>query len=312
LDPNFRAGYSQLFNFTVQRELTGSTILEAGYFGSLGRKLPYAVGDVNPQGRLTDELGKIEAQFPIGLSNYHSFQLKAERRFLDGVGAHLAYTLSKSIDNGPAPFNLGRGNQRPQNAFDLREERAVSATDARHNLVVSGMWELPFGSGRRFLQRTGPLGEAILGGWQVNGILSMRSGLPANVIRSGQRRGLEGLRPNVLRDPSLAGSEQTLERWFDSSAFSVVGLAGAQPGNARRNLIRGPSLHNLDFSLFKELPLRRLRDGAELQLRFEFFNVTNTPHFALPNTDLARGDFASITRTVGGPRIAQFAAKIVF
>ena len=91
-----------------------------------------------------------------------------------------------------------------------------------------------------------------------------------------------------------------------------MGLPDTQPGSAGRNLIRGPSLHNLDFSLFKELPLRRLWEGAELQLRFEFFNVTNSPHFALPNTDLARGDFASITRTVGGPRIAQFAAKIVF
>ncbi len=312
LDPNFRTGYAQLFNLSVQRELAASTILEAGYGGSLGRKLPYAVGDVNLQSRLADDLGKIEAQFPIGLSNYHSLQVKAERRFLESLSAQVAFTLSKSIDNGPAPFNLGRANQRPQDPFDLRAERAVSANDARHNLVVSGTWELPFGRGRRFLQRTGWIGEAILGGWQVNGILSIRSGLPANVIRSGQRRGFEGLRPNVLRDPSLAGSEQTLERWFDASAFSVMGLADTQPGNAGRNLIRGPSVYNLDFSLFKEAPLRRRGEGPELQLRFAFFNVTNTPHFDRPNTDLSRGDFASITRTIGNPRIIQFAAKIVF
>jgi hypothetical protein len=76
--------------------------------------------------------------------------------------------------------------------------------------------------------------------------------------------------------------------------------------------VRGPSFHNLDFSLFKELPLQRLGEGAELQLRFEFFNLTNTPHFDRPNGDLSRGDFASVTRTVGNPRIAQFAAKIIF
>jgi hypothetical protein len=309
LDPNFRIGYSQLFNFTIQRELTPSTVTELSYAGSLARKLPYAAGNVNLQGRLTDELGKIEAQFPVGLSNYHSLRVKAERRVSGSLSALLAYTLSKSIDNGPAPFNLGRANQRPQDPFDLRAERAVSANDVRHNLVLSGIWELPFGRGR---QKTRPLGKLFLEGWQVNGILSLRSGLPVNVIRSGQRRGFEGLRPNVLHDPSLTESERTLQRWFDPSAFSVAGLADTGPGNAGRNLVRGPSFHNLDFSLFKELPLQRLGEGAELQLRFEFFNLTNTPHFDRPNGDLSRGDFASVTRTVGNPRIAQFAAKIIF
>jgi hypothetical protein len=263
IDPLFRTGYSQSLTVAVQQQLSPSSIAELAYSGSLGTKLPYAVGDVNIQSRLTSQLGKIQAQFPIGLSNYHSLQVTLKRRVSAGAGALLSYTLSKSIDNGPAPFNLGRANQRPQNPFDLRAERAVSANDARHNLVVSGVWELPFGRGRRSPRGSGSsLGQVVLGGWQVNGILSLRSGLPANVIRNGQRRGFEGLRPNVLHDPSPVAPEGTLERWFDTSAFSLTGLGETEPGNAGRNLVRGPSFHNLDFSLFKELPLKPLGGGG--------------------------------------------------
>lgn len=310
IDPQFPTAYSQLFNFTFQQEISSNISAEIAYVGSLGRKLPYAVGNINLGDRISNQLGRIEAQFPIGLSNYHSLQAKVTRRFSGGFNLLAAYTFGKSIDNGPAPFNLARNNQRPQSAFDLTNERAVSSHDVRHNLVVSSLYELPFGKGKTFLNNMSGVGHAFLGGWQINAIYTLRSGLPVNVVRDNQRIGFEGLRPNLVGDPEL--SDRTLDRFFNTTAFSVTGL-GNSPGNTGRNILRGPGFSNLDFSLFKQFGLNSLREGMDLQLRFEFFNVTNTPHFDRPNAIFSRqGEFGRITRTIGNPRIIQFAAKLNF
>jgi hypothetical protein len=271
--------------------------------GSLSRKLPYAIGNLNRANRITSSLGQVQGQFSEGSASYHSLQLKASRRFSRGLTFLAAYTFARNIDNGPAPFNLGHNlnsHNQPQDPFLLNLERAVADDDVRHTLVVSSLWQLPLGKGR------------LLGGWQVNGIYTARSGLPVNVVRNPQDTGYEGLRPNALRDPSLSGGQQTLTRYFDTSAFSTAGFTGANKhtlGNAGRNLVRGPGMGNLDFSLFKELLTER---KARVQLRFEFFNITNTPHFANPSGDMTSGKFGSITQTTGNPRIAQFAAKLLW
>lgn len=304
-DPRFRVGYSQMANFVVQREITPEFSLEAGYVGAFARKLPYAIGNVNRDKRISDLLGNIEGQFPIGNSNYNSLQVKAEKRLSGGYSILASYTFSKSIDNGPAPFNLGpRTRQWPQDPFNLTLERAVSATDLRQNFVLSGIWELPFARGAQGVQR------AAFGGWQLNTIFQMRSGLPVNVVRNSRAPGgFEGLRPNALQNPNLPRGERTLTRYFDTSAFSIEGLGPTDLGNAGRNLVRAPGLVNCDLSLFKDLPVG---EKVIAQLRIEAFNVTNTPHFAGPSNDMSQGDFGRINGTAGIPRIMQFAVKLKF
>ncbi len=309
VDPNFRTGYSQLFNLVLQQELSSTLSVEVGYVGSLSRKLPYAVGNLNRSDRVSSQLGKIEAQFSEGSGSYHSMQVKANKRLSRGFSLLASYTFGKNMDNGPAPFNLGRNFQQPQDPFRLDLERALASIDVKHNLVVSHIYELPFGKGKRFLGNLSGVGQAILGGWQINGIFRARSGLPVNVVRNSNRTGFEGLRPNLLSDPNLDRSQRTLERYFDTAAFSVRGLGQNALGNAGRNLIRGPGFVNLDFSTFKNFSLT---ERALLQVRFEFFNLTNTPHFDNPNSDFSQGTFGSITRTITNPRIVQFAAKIKF
>jgi hypothetical protein len=309
VDPRFRTGYSQLYNITLQRELTPTLSLEAGYVASLSRKLPYAVGNLNRDGRLSTDFGPIDAQFAQGSGSYHSVQVKADKRLSHSLSFLGSYTFGKSLDNGPAPFNLGRNNQQPQDALNLTAERAVSSNDIRHNLVFSYIYELPWGNGKLWLSHLKPWQQAILGGWQVNGILQMRSGLPVNVVRNSKLFGHEGLRPNVSGDPNIDRDQRTLVRYFDTTVFSVAGLDAAAPGNAGRNLVRGPGFINLDFSTFKSF---QLREHIQLQMRFEFFNLTNTPHFGNPSSDLSSGEFGAITGTVGNPRIIQFAAKLNF
>lgn len=315
IDPNFRTGYSQLYNAVLQHQLTRTLSVEAAYVGSQSHKLPYAIGNLNRAGRLSNRLGSINGQFSIGNANYNSLQLKADKRFAQGLSFLAAYTFSKSIDDGPGPFNLGVASQQPQNPFDLRTERAVSGNDVRHNFVSSFSYDLPFGRGKRFLSALPGVLDAVLGGFQINGIFRYRSGLPFGVVRNPGRGDFAGLRPNLIGDPLLSETERTLDRYFNIDAFSNAGFTGARlnaPGTAGRNILRGPDFKNFDFSAFKQFPLTFLREGAELELRFEFFNLTNTPNFANPDGNRNSADFGRIRSTIGNPRIVQFAAKMNF
>jgi hypothetical protein len=302
VDPSFRAGRAQLFNLVLQRELSPQVTVEAGYVGSVGRDLPYGVGNLNVHDRLSDSVGRVEAQFPQGRSEYHSLQAKVMRRFSRGLSLLGAYTYAKSLDNGPAPFNLGRNSQAPQDPFNLDAEWGPAGNDIRHNFVGSFVYELPFS------RTQGVLGNA-LGGWQVNGILNMRSGLPFNVIRRGASQVAPGLRPNLVGDPTLPREDRDLTRYFETTAFSAAGLGPDAPGNAGRNIVRGPGYINLDLSVFKTF---RLTDALSAQARIEAFNLANTPHFANPNADLSLANFGSITNTIGNPRIMQFAVRMLF
>ncbi len=287
VDPNFRTGYSQSYNVTVQRELPRSIVFEASYVGALSHKLALSTANQNLGDRISKQLGIVRGLFSQGNSAYHGLQLNASRRF-DRVGFLLSYRLSKTLDNGPAPFNLGKNHQAPQDAFNLAQERAVASIDVRHNFTGSTMVRLPMG-------------------WQLNAIVTLRSGLPANVVRNGNKVGYEGLRPNLIRDPNHG--PRSPQQYFDRAAFSDKGLSPTQAGNAGRNLVRGPGYANLDASVFKDF---RLRERVTLNLRLEAFNATNTPHFANPNTDFSQGQFGSITQTIGNPRILQIAAKALF
>ncbi len=299
VDSGMRTGYSQLYNLTVERALGSSTTIEAAYVGSASRKLPYAVGNVNLNSGVTPLLGQIQALFSEGSGSFHSLQGKARRTF--GALTFLAgYTLGKNMDNGPAPFNLGHNqnaHNQPQNPFNLAAERAVADDDVQHNLVGSFLYRLP---GRR---------NAILRDWLIAGIFTARSGLPVNVVRNAGNTNLPGLRPDVMRAPALPASQRTLTRYFDTAAFDITPFtkgAAQNPGNAGRNIVRGPGMQNLDLSLSRTV---RWREAASLQIRADAFNLANTAHFANPDGAMSDGSFGSITQTIGNPRIVQFAAK---
>jgi len=325
LPPNFRTGYSQLYNFTLQRLLSETVSLDVGYVGSLSRKLPYAVGDINRKDpvtnkrRISDLLGEVSAQYPVGSGHYHSLQSKLTKRFSNHLSALASYTWGKNIDNGPAPFNLGQHlnrNNQPQDPFNLGAERAVADTDVTHNVVVSAIYELPFGEGKRFFARWHGARQALLGGWQMNTIFVARTGLPVNVVQHAQKQPSPGLRPNLVANPILPRSERTLDRYFNTDTFCIPpqavcpALGPGGIGSAGRNTVRGPGFVNFDYSLFKDFGFS---ENRKLQVRFEAFNLLNTPHFANPEGDFGSGaNFGRIRGTVENPRILQFAAKFLF
>jgi hypothetical protein len=328
VNPKMRTGYSEQFSLALQRELGSNFTLEAAFVGTKSHHLSYEIGDINfnldpavlADGLLTPNLGKIQALTDLGWAEYDSLQIKLTKRVSKNLNFLANYTYSHNIDNGPAPFNLGQNSNYPQNPYDLNAEIASADNDVRHNFVLSGLYRLPVGRGQALFSNWGRVQEFILGGWQLNGILSMHTGFPVNIVRGASLTTCPGARPDLVGDPngtppptpSGAGSSAAPDQgyyYFNVSAFDVPStLTGCTPGNAGRNLITGPGLINTDASIFKEFDIK---EKVRLQTRFEVFNVTNTPHFANPDGVLTDGTFGQLTRA-GQMRVVQLAGKIIF
>jgi hypothetical protein len=326
VNPKMKTGYAEQFNLALQQELGSNFTLETAFVASRSHALSYQIGDINmdfstqQDGLLTPNLGKIQALTDSGWGEYNSLQVKLTKRVSQNLNFLANYTYSHNIDNGPAPWNVGANSDYPQNPYDLNAEVASADDDVRHNFVLSGLYHLPVGRGQAFLANWGPVQEFILGGWQLNGIFSIHSGSPVNVVRGAPLNTCPGARPDVVGDPNgpppagPSGSPLPTPDhgyyYFNVDAFTVPStLTGCTPGTAARNMITGPGYANVDASLFKEFSIK---EKAKLQTRFEVFNVTNTPHFANPDGVMTDGTFGQITRTYGNMRIVQLAAKIIF
>jgi outer membrane receptor protein involved in Fe transport len=319
INPNMKTGYSSNYNLSVQQQLGADFAFDLAYVGSRGRRLSYQVGNINfdpvtqQNGRLDPNLGKIQGMTDAGLSGYNSFQGKLTKRVSHNLNFLATYTWSHSIDNGPSPFNLGQNNNYPQSAYNLREEIASSDTDVRHNFTFSGLYRLPVGRGQRFFGDWGKMPEFLLGGWQLNGIIYLRTGTPVNVVSvASVYTPCPGIRPNLVGDPNgpppqaPAGSPPY---YFNVAAFNVPAGQGCTPGTAGRNLVRGPAYQSLDASIFKEFGFA---ERYKLQTRLELFNATNTPHFGNPDGSYSDGTFGQLTAPYGNMRVVQLAAKFIF
>jgi hypothetical protein len=324
VNPTLKTGTTGSFNLAVQRQLSRTTALDVSFVGSISRHLSYGVGDINADpskgtgggnydGLLTSYLGKIQYLTDLGMSSYNSLQVKLTRQMSHNTNFLLSYTYGHSLDNGPAPFDVGNNNDMPQNPHNLHAEYATSDSDVRQNLVFSGNYNLPFGKGQMFGARAGTIADAIIGGWRFGGILTMRTGTPVNVILGDDpKSALAGLRPNVKGNPNLPHNKRTVLEYFNTSAFSAPVLhsgAAYAYGNAGRNLIVGPGFINVDASLSK---VYTLENRWKLQLRAEAFNGMNSAHYSNPDGDLQSGTFGQINSTMGDQRRAQLAAKIIF
>jgi Carboxypeptidase regulatory-like domain len=319
-NPNMKTGYSENFNVAVQRELSSNFTVEAAFVGSRNHKLSYLVGNINfdpitlSSTAVTPNLGKIQYLTDTGWGSCNSLQVKLTKRVSRNLNFLANYTYGHNLDNGAAPFNLGQNSNFPQNPNNLKAEIASSDSDIRHNFVFSGSYQLPIGRGQAFFSNWGRVHEMVLGGWQINGILFMRTGTPVNVVRGASLNSCPGVRPNLVQ--SVSGP-RTLSKFFNTAAFDSSPFNGnlaCAPGTAGRNLIVGLGYVNVDFSLFKTIAFT---ERFKLQLRLESFNLSNSPHFSNPDGVQSDGTFGQITRTYGpglnqGMRSMQIAGKFIF
>ena len=303
--PHMPMGYDQHWSFGVQRQLPFNSVLEVNYVANRGVNL-YEGNPINdpPAGP-----GAIQARrpYPIfggitynGQDNstiYNALQAKFEKRFSAGLWYLVSYTWSKSIGVADTPAVGG----------DYAYERAVNSFDIPHNLTASAGYELPFGRGKKYLSGANWLAGGILGGWQMQTVLILRSGRPftPTVSRDVSNTGIGGQRPNRIGSGQL--SNPAINQWFDKSAFVVP--ANFTYGNSGANILREDRFKNLDVSLFKQF---QVNERMRVQFRAEAFNLTNTPSFSAPGTNIDTASGGIVTSTVSTPRNIQFALKLYF
>lgn len=310
---DFPQAYTYHWSLDVQREFSW-LLVDVGYTGTKGTQLTMGVDFNQPlpgpgsvaSRRPIQGFGPISGQLPGNNSNYHALLVRAERRFSQGLGFLASYTLSKSIDYGGEQLI---GDLEARSVQNLRWERSLSRFDLRHRLAVNYMWDLPVGRNRRFDPHSDVL-DAVLGGWQINGITTVRSGAPFTPTLGFSTANTGSPRPDRIRDGNLPRNRRTPERFFDVDAF-----APAEPfnfGNAGKNILFGPGAVNFDVSLFKRIHAGFLGERGEVQFRVEAFNVLNTPQFGIPNArvDLPQG--GSIRSLSAPMREMQFGVKILF
>jgi hypothetical protein len=312
VNPVMKTGTSQMFNLTLQRQIGQTFSLEAGYVGSLGHHLSYSLGNINLNSTVSPNLGIIQELTDLGDENYNSLQVKFTKRESRNLSFLLSYTYAHNLDNGAAPFDAGQNNDLPQDPNNLAAEYASADDDVRHNMVFSGLYRLPIGRGQRFFHSWNRPTDLLLGGWQINSIYTMRSGTPVNVVDESDPESPTNSRPNLVGNPNLPRSKRTLQMYFNTSAFAenLDEDGNIIPGDAGRNIVRGPGYINVDFSLFKDFAIT---ERYRLQARLESFNTLNTPHFSNPGGNLTDATYYGvITNTDGNPRDIQLAVKFIF
>jgi hypothetical protein len=323
-DPRMVTPYAVAYNLDTQWEFMPNTILEVAYVGNRGYDLLqfremnqpiYVAGQTTQankdQFRPFPGFTSVLRSSNWGESTYNGLESSVTRRFTDGLQFQISYVLSKSEDLS-SRFHSGATNRTyimmPQDTNDLEAERAPSDFDARHRVVLSEVYELPFGPGKKWLE-SGPL-AAVFGRWTVASIWTFQSGFPYTVydgsdscLRAGNWT--PSCRPNLVGDPN--DGPRTAQEWFNTAAFERAPTG--QSGNAPRNAIRGPGMINGDLSFIKRIAFG---ENKVLELRVEGFNILDRANLGIPVTDLSSSSFGRIQSTATPAREFQFGVKFRF
>ena len=310
----FRDGYMQQWSGNVQQQLSPSMAVQAGYVGSKGTHLDraYDYNEPAPTASFTQALRKypqyaaINVRSPSASSIYHALQLSFEKRFSHGLSFLSGYTFSRSIDDS----SLWNGSVVDVTNFHL--ERGLSTFDTRHRFITSYTYDLPYGHGRPFGGHSPGIVNALVGGWQTNGIVTIQSGNPLDASTGLQLSGTQtGTRPDVTCNPNAFHHDPA--EWFNIACFSDNFIG--RYGTAGRNIITGPPTHDFDFAMLKRFGLGK--EERYLQFRSEFFNVFNHPNFDNPSVTETSSTFGKITSAGvqdarASSRQIQFALRMVF
>jgi outer membrane receptor protein involved in Fe transport len=314
-DPNWENAYSIQWNIGVQHQVASNFLATVNYVGSESHRTTiggrYNVALVPGPGNYKDRSPFPYMNIPTswdrswGNANYHALQTSLERRWSKGVAFTAAYTWSKAIDPGSSGFFGVEGNS-IQNPYDMKPNRSISSYDLRHNLVLSWVYDLPFGANRALRSGNRSI-DYIAGNWQVNGIADLRSGVPVNLTVSGDianTGNVNYMRPNVTGEWRIDHS--TPDRWFNTKAFAAP--APFTFGNAGRNILRADTVHRFDMSAFRKFPIR---ERIYAEFRAEAYNVFNTVTYNGPTAEFTNINFGKVLSAMGA-RSVQLSARVYF
>jgi hypothetical protein len=311
------------WNLNLEYQLPGQIVISPGYVGTKGTHLQ-VVRDLNqiptpqptydptlapycdPTAVLQCQFGTFTSILNRGNSTYHAFQLKAEKKASHGLYFLSAFTFSKAINDQP---EICCNYPWPQDSYNIAAEKGLADFDNRKRWVNSLDYELPVGKGQKFLNQGGVL-NAILGGWHLGGIITLRSGFPFSPAI--------GFDPSNTGSPGLERSNQigtgsvphpNINMWFNPADFPIPNCANGCFGNAGKNILEGPGGKLADLDARK---LFNLTDRFNLEFRAEFFNAFNHAVFSQPDNFITDSSVGTITGTVIPQREIQFALKLAF
>ncbi len=322
VDPSSRDPYVQQWSFGIQRTLPWNLFLETNYVGTKSTHLTALVDYNQPINGVQPypNFGYLEYQMAGGNGIYNGLEVTLERRFQKGLTFRTAYTYSRSIDNTPEPLAASSGSA--QNGRDLRSWRGPSDFDIPHRIVMSYVYELPFGQGRAFAT-SGPAAW-IFGDWRTSGAYTFASGRPFTVTAGGSigntldPYGAVTAVPNVIGTPVLP---KNTDCWYFASRNAACralspgsqdAFALQQPGqfgNAGRNILRAPGTSVFDVAVEREFPIH---EALRLTFRGEAFNLFNTTQLGRPTNDFSSSAAGAITSLASDPRVLQFALRLAF
>ncbi len=316
IKPDNKTSNIHQFNIQYQRQLTDDTAFSVAYVGTRGRNLSLYYnlnGNVRetgtsapcPNGRTTAPCytngGRVNVRDDNGKSQYDSLQLQLNRRFSNSWQYRLAYTYSKTKDNGEGAFDSVADLN-----LNFLEPFATSRLDFPHVFSFETVYEIPFGRGRKYGADSSKAVDLILGGWQINGIFRAQSGQTFDVRR-------DGVRVDLVGDPYAGNFDAFSSNQYLNRAAFQNAQAG-RFGNLERNSLRGPSGTQMNFGLLKDFGIT---ERVKLQFRGEVFNLFNTAFLTPPNTDLNNtstfNGFGTIRSTYAFTnRQIQFGARLQF
>jgi hypothetical protein len=309
-----RTPYVQQWNLSVQQSLGPKWLATLAYLGNssthlqIRRNPNQASLPANPSSpspiqsrRPYSYVGDVFEIASLGYGNYNGLVTELKRNFSNGTSLSMNYVWSKSLDA------LNNGAATPQYGLNVPAEYGLSDFNAAQVFKASGLYQLPFGKGQRFLGGSNWFNTQVIGGWQTSGILTVQSGLPFTVSATdlSNTGGYHSMRANQTCNGNRPAG-QSINHWFDTSCFTQPGVG--QFGNARRDNLIGPRTTNLDMSLFKSFALP---ESTSLQFRTDLFDSLNHPLLGIPVANVASPAYGKIT-DISGNRIVQFSLKLVY
>lgn len=338
LAPNFNEGYTQQWNVSIDQQVGPNNTLTISYIGNKGthlfvsREYNYApfntfvnnpalsaneniannLGALPTRRRLSSVqcgtamlgvagpcYGPLEELDPAGYSNYNSVQVSLNRRLSNGFSILASYVYGKYLDIVSTTAEGGNGPRNPEN---FSQSYGPSDNDVRHRFAGSYLYTLPKAN------RLHGVASAVVNGWQNQSIITIQTGSPYGINASSDTAatGVGGETADRVPGQSLSPQHRNLSEYFNTAAFQNA--APGTIGNTGRNMLYGPSLVNVDFSLFKDF---RIHEKNQVQFRSEFFNLFNHPNFYNPDNTVGDGTFGQIL-SARDPRLTQFALKYLF
>jgi hypothetical protein len=336
---NFKTPFSETYNLALQYQVASHDSIQIAYVGTAGRHLD-SLGTHNAPNKILPPGVSIYQAIPFpsfapssgyestdGRSNYNSLQTTYRRQFSDGLQLLANYTWSKCMTD--QQLNTGDFNSPPGfraqwlPGFGIDPDYALCIADSTNVVHVSGIYQLPVGRDKEWLNNSGRVMDSVLGGWAVNFIYTHQSGEPFTIVCPVATTSDFGCDANVVPGQNMYAGPHNPTQWLNPNAFAEPPTA-TQIGQTDYSVLggppqqaRGPGFNNLDFSLFKQFQFQK---QTYLQFRAEAFNLTNTPQFAEPASTANGGNlnfqnrtgFSQITGLINTPRLLQFALKLVF